>query len=211
MLLDKPQNAQQYWNQRAELFSGYYTAPTLFDRVFRAGIYTRTAVALQVCQEHPGTTVLDIGSGPGENSIVFLKNSPVARLTGIDFAPSMNEAAMAACAEQAVSDRAEFVLGDFLTHDWRGQEFGVSVALGVLDYVAEAAEFLARIDEVTTRAFVISWPENGLRMLLRRRRYKCPVYHYTQSQVRQLHRDNCEISSLEFVKSRGGWVTIARK
>ena len=63
---------------------------------------------------------------------------------------------------------------------------------------------------VTNKAFVLSWPLNGLRMALRRYRYTCPVYHYNEADVRRLH-EGLNIKSLEIIPMQGGMVSIARK
>ena len=59
------QDARQYWDERSELFGNYYKEPSLFDKIFRKGIYTRIAVALRTCKQLENPTVLDIGAGPG--------------------------------------------------------------------------------------------------------------------------------------------------
>src|SRR3982074_2407620 len=82
---------QQYWDVRSELFANYYKKPSLFDKLFRKAVYVRTAVALQTIKDYDGATVLDIGSGPGVNSVTWLKNTNADSLLGIDFAESMNE------------------------------------------------------------------------------------------------------------------------
>ena len=173
-------------------------------------MYTRTAVALKVIKEYGECTVLDIGSGPGVNSVTWLKNTNAKHLLGIDFAENMNEYARKNTKEEGVGDRAEFIEGDFLTYDFKGQKYDVSVAVGVLDYVKEAKEFIEKMDKVTNKAFVVSWPLNGLGMALRRRRYTCPVYHYNEADVRRLH-EGCDIKSLENIPTQGGMVSIARK
>ena len=57
---------------------------------------------------------------------------------------------------------------------------------------------------------MISWPEDGVRMALRRRRYTCPLFHYSVSDIKDLH-SQAGISRLELIKIGGGWATIARK
>ena len=204
------QSAQQYWDVRSDLFANYYKKPSMFDKLFRKAVYTRTAVALKTIQQYPGCTVLDIGSGPGVNSVTWLKNSTASHLLGIDFAESMNEYARKNAAAEGVGDRCEFIEGDFMKHDFGGKKFDVSAAVGVFDYIEDAAGFIKKMDEVSNKAFVISWPENGLRMMLRRQRYTCPVFHYNEENIRQLH-SLCHVANLEIVRTQGGWVTVARK
>jgi SAM-dependent methyltransferase len=203
------QTAQQYWNIRSELFANFYKAPSLFDKTFRKAVYFRAAVALKTIKEFSKPTILDIGSGPGLNSVSWLKNSDATFLLGIDFAESMNEYARQAAKAEGVEERCRFIQGDFLTYNFN-EQFDVSVAAGVLDYIKDAENFIKKMDIVTAKAFVVSWPEDGLRMMLRRYRYDCPVYHYTTDEIKRLH-EGCDLKKLELLDTPGGWVSIARK
>ena len=69
---------------------------------------------------------------------------------------------------------------------------------------------LKKMSDVTNKAYVVSWPENGLRMMLRNYRYDCPLYHYTETELQRLH-EACNPSKLNIVKSEGGWITVALK
>lgn len=202
--------AQQYWDVRSDLFANYYKKPSLFDKTFRKAVYVRTAVVLKTVKEFDQPTVLDIGSGPGVNSVTWLKNSNAKFLLGIDFAESMNEYARRNAEAEGVGGRCKFIAGDFLKHDFKGEKFTVSAACGVLDYVKESREFMQKMDAVTSGAFVVSWPENGLRMALRRYRYTTPVYHYDEAAIRKLH-EGLNIKSLEIIPMQGGRMSVARK
>ncbi len=202
--------AQQYWDVRSDLFANYYKKPSLFDKLLRKAVYTRTAVALKVIKECGKCTVLDIGSGPGVNSVTWLKNSEATFLLGIDFAENMNEYARKNAENEGVGERCKFVEGDFLTYDFHNEKYDVSVAVGVTDYVKDMDVFLKKMDAVTNKAFVLSWPLNGLRMALRRYRYTCPVYHYNEADVRRLH-EGLNIKSLEIIPMQGGMMSVARK
>ena len=209
--MSKPiHTAQQYWDVRSDLFANYYKKPSMFDKAFRKAVYVRTAVVLKTVKEFDQPTVLDIGSGPGVNSVTWLKNSNAKFLLGIDFAESMNEYARKNAEAEGVGGRAKFIAGDFLKHDFKGEKFTVSAACGVLDYVKESREFMQKMDAVTTGAFVVSWPENGLRMALRRYRYTTPVYHYDEASIRKLH-EGLNIKSLEIIPMQGGRMSVARK
>lgn len=202
--------AQQYWDVRSDLFANYYKKPSFFDKMFRKAVYTRTAVALKVIKEFGKCTILDIGSGPGVNSVTWLKNSEASFLLGIDFAEKMNEYARKNAANEGVGTRCKFVEGDFLTYDFGVDKYDVSVAVGVTDYVKDMDVFLKKMNAVSNKAFVLSWPLNGLRMALRRYRYTCPVYHYNEADVRRLH-EGLNFKSLEIIPMQGGMVSVARK
>jgi ubiquinone/menaquinone biosynthesis C-methylase UbiE len=201
--------AQQYWDVRSDLFANYYKKPSLFDKLLRKAVYTRTAVTLKVIKENGKCTVLDIGSGPGVNSVTWLKNSEASFLQGIDFAENMNEYARKNAENEGVGARCKFVEGDFLTFNFN-DKYDVSAAMGVSDYVKEMDVFLKKMDAVSNKAFVVSWPLNGLRMALRRYRYTCPVYHYNEADVRRLH-EGLNIKSLEIIPMQGGMMSVARK
>jgi cyclopropane fatty-acyl-phospholipid synthase-like methyltransferase len=201
--------AQQYWDVRSDLFANYYKKPSLFDKLLRKAVYTRTAVTLKVIKEYGKCTVLDIGSGPGVNSVTWLKNSEATFLLGIDFAENMNEYARKNAENEGVGARCKFVEGDFLTYNFN-EKYDVSAAMGVADYVKEMDVFLKKMDAVSNKAFVVSWPLNGLRMALRRYRYTCPVYHYNEADVRRLH-EGINIKSLEIIPMQGGMMSVARK
>ena len=201
--------AQQYWDSRSDLFANYYKKPSLFDKLLRKAVYTRTAVALKVIKGCGKCTVLDIGSGPGVNSVTWLKNSEATHLLGIDFAENMNEYARKNAETEGVGARCKFVEGDFLTYNFT-DKYDVSAAMGVSDYVKEMDMFLKKMDAVSNKAFVVSWPLNGLRMALRRYRYTCPVFHYNEADVRRLH-EGLNIKSLEIIPMQGGMMSVARK
>jgi SAM-dependent methyltransferase len=206
------ETAQTYWDARSDLFGNYYKKPSLFDRIFRKGVYERQAVAVKACKEIPNAKVLDIGSGPGINSVSLIKNANASHVFGIDFAEHMIEYAKNAAKEEGVLDKTEFVLGDALTYNFGDRKFDYAYALGVFDYIENAQALLSRMIALAGRSVMASWPENGLRMSLRRYRYTCPLYHYTEEDILKLH-ENAGIprDKVEVIRIGGGWATIARK
>src|SRR5262245_58215342 len=110
--MSKPvHTAQEYWNVRTELFASYYKRPSWFDKIFRKAVFLRTAVAMKTIREFDRPTILDIGSGPGVNSVTWLKNSNAKALLGIDFADAMVEYARRNAAAEGVGDRCRFERG----------------------------------------------------------------------------------------------------
>ena len=208
----KTETVQSYWDARSDLFGNYYKKPSSFDRVFRKGVYERQAIAVKACKEIPNASVLDIGSGPGVNSVSLIKNAGASHIFGVDFAQHMIDYAINTAKEEGVADKCTFVLGDVLTYDFGGKKFDYSYALGVFDYVEDAQALLSRMSQLSTKSFMASWPENGLRMALRRYRYTCPLFHYTEQQIKNLHK-NAGISAdkLEIIRIGGGWATVAHK
>ena len=211
--MSKKETAQDYWNIRSDLFANYYVKPSLFDRVFRKAVYGRASVVMRTIEEYPDPHVLDVGSGPGVNSVTWLKNVEKASLLGIDFAPSMIDFSNSLIEKEGLQDRARFVLGDFMDYDFGDEKFDVTAAVGVFDYIENAKQFLAKMRDVTTPggALVTSWPKNGIRMALRRYRYTCPVYHYTEDQLFKLH-ESLGITDVAIARAgNAGWTLVANK
>jgi SAM-dependent methyltransferase len=142
--------------------------------------------------------------------VTWIKNSNASFLLGIDFAESMNEYARNNAKAEGVDSRCKFVQGDFFTYDFGADRFTVSVAVGVVDYVKDTVALMKKIDALTSGAIVVSWPENGLRMALRRYRYTTPVYHYNEADIRRLH-EGLSIKSLDLLPMQGGIMSVARK
>ena len=207
-MTSKTTSVQNYWDKHSGLFGEYYKNPTWFDRTFRKAIFLRAMIAIDVCAELKSPSVLDIGSGPGVNSVALVKKGGASRLTGIDFAPNMIELARGHADSEGVGDKCEFIEGDFMRHDFKLESFDLAVALGVFDYIGEPEAFLGRMRRVAKKALVASWPENGLRMFLRKLRYSCPVYPYTEQRIRELHR-NAGAPAVDLIKIPGGWVSRA--
>ena len=208
----KTETVQSYWDARSDLFGNYYKKPSSFDRIFRKGVYERQAIAVQACKEIPNAKVLDIGSGPGVNSVSLIKNAGASHIFGVDFAQHMIDYATNTAKEEGVGDKCTFVLGDVLTYDFGGRKFDYTYALGVFDYVEDAQVLLSRMSQLSTGSFMASWPENGLRMALRRYRYTCPLFHYTEQQVKDLHKKaGIPADKLEIIRIGGGWATVAHK
>ena len=211
-MLKKTQSVKNYWDERSELFSNYYIQPSLFDKIFRKGIYKRIAISISCCKKIHNASVLDIGSGPGINSVNFIKNANASFVLGIDFSPNMVDHAKEFVKSEGVNDRCKFILGDALVYDFGDEKFDFIAALGVFDYISSPQELITRISILCENSFVISWPKNSLRMWLRRKRYTCSLFDYTYDQVLALHiKAGIKNENIEIISGKGGFITIARK
>lgn len=208
-MIKKKTDTQSYWNARSLKFANYYENPTRFDLIFRKGIFRRFDRAVKLCNSFENPTILDIGSGPGINSVNLLKLVKGSNVTGIDFAPNMNTYAEEFAKLNSVSDSCEFIEGDFLEYEWKGKKFDVTLALGVFDYVDRPEDFIIKMSNTTKKAFLISWPNNGLRMLLRKIRYTIPVHHYSENEILELH-DKCSaVKKVIVYKGSAGFASVA--
>ena len=80
---------KDYWQRHARTFAGLYEKPTWFNRVFRRALYLRTEMVLEEISQKPGATVLDVGCGPGRNSILFVKKGVASSVLGVDLSENM--------------------------------------------------------------------------------------------------------------------------
>lgn len=185
---------QRFWNKSAIEFDAIYTGQNksvfqrTLDHVFRKDIYERFDWIMTHAGPLEGKTVCDAGCGSGRFVAEFARRG-VARAVGIDVAPNMLTLARELAAVKGVSSLCEFVCADVA--DWdSSRNFDITVAVGLWDYIAFPAARLGRIRQVTNERFLSTWPRYWTwRMPIRKLRLgiaNCPVYFFTESQVRQL-------------------------
>lgn len=204
MAQDETRQVAQYWDRIATEFDAIYTgkknplARTL-DRLLRRDMYERFDWVMGKGGDARNLTVCDVGCGSGRFVNALAQRG--ARVTGLDFAPTMLELARKLVTESGVADRCNFVLSDVL--DWKtGEKFDLVIAIGLWDYVADPLGRLEVIRRITRGRFLSAWPRAGTwRAAIRKQRLKlagCPVYFWTLSQVEEyLRRAGFVISSSE--------------
>src|SRR5262249_55422611 len=144
---------KDYFDVHRGDWDGIYSAPAgslqwRINRRFRRAVWKRMLVALDACTPIEGRSVLDIGCGTGELGL-RLAAAGAARVLGVDRASEMVRTAEEHARRRELAGACEFVAADFTTHDFRGETFSYTVALGVLDYVPDSAEFLDRMWSLT--------------------------------------------------------------
>ena len=100
----------------------------------------------------------------------------------------------------------------FVPYDFGQEKFDYACALGVFDYIEDAGALLSRMSALTTHSFMASWPENGVRMALRRHRYTCQLFHYTAQDILAVHNHaGIPVGNVQRIRIGGGGATVARK
>lgn len=200
MTLDSTKVAS-YFQRRADKFDALYERERTFyyftNQLFRRGLYQRVELTLAALDGLENFTVLDVGSGSGRNSALFIE-AGARRVLGIDVSPRMVELANEYTKSNNVQG-CEFKVADFLQEDL-SEKFDAVIALGVYDYTAEPEVWLRRMMSFSKNRVIASFPGTSLiRSPFRRFRYSlrnCPVYFYTRPQLEQLAK-NCGLKQFE--------------
>lgn len=205
MAQDEARQIAEYWDKIAPEFDSIYTgkknpvARTL-DRWLRRDMYERFHWVMRKAGNGSSQTICDVGCGSGRFVSPLAQKG--ARVTGLDFAPTMLKMAQELVEHDGVADRCDFVLSDVL--DWKtDRKFDMVIAIGFWDYVAEPLPRLKVIRSITKDRFLSAWPRAGTwRAAVRKARLKaagCPVYFWTRAEVDDLLQragfrvESCEI------------------
>jgi SAM-dependent methyltransferase len=197
-------SAQRYFDRVPKQWDAFYSHENWFkyltNRLLRKGLYERYKLTFEHSGDLSGAKVLDIGCGSGRYSIECAKRK-ADRVVGIDFAPSMIKFSQEMARQMKVSDKCEFICGDFLTYPFE-ESFDIILALGFFDYIKNPEQPFKKIAQMNPRKFVASFPKfTPIWGLQRTIRYhyikKCPIYNYTREQLEQLYSEapfkNCLI------------------
>lgn len=160
---------------------------SLLNRVFRRSMRLRFEKTLAGCHPLEGRTVIDVGCGPGHYSVALARLG-AAHVVGVDFAPGMLSLAAEQASAAGVADRCEFVQADFLEQPEQ-QQFDYAVVMGVMDYVADPAAFMAKVLRLTRGRAFFSFPVAGGLLAWQRQlryRHRCRLFLYSESRLREL-------------------------
>jgi 2-polyprenyl-3-methyl-5-hydroxy-6-metoxy-1,4-benzoquinol methylase len=157
------------------------------DDVWRGVVRRRFDLTLERLAPLEGKRILDVGCGSGRYCIAFASGGAV-HVTGLDLAPEMLELARQHAQRAGVTDICEFRLAQFPESEsgaW--MSYDCCTAMGYFDYVANPAQHLRRMRELTTGTIIASFPKSsGFRSLVRRARFRvmrCPLFLYRRERV----------------------------
>lgn len=159
------------------------------NKLLRKGLINRYDFTFDSCGDVDGLSVLDIGSGTGRYSVEFAKRG-ANKVVGIDFAPKMVDFSRNIAKDMGVSNKCEFVCGDFLTNEFH-QKFDIIIAVGFFDYIKETDKVFRKISDFKPKIFIASFPSfTPIWGIQRHIRYywikKCPIFNYNYEKLEEL-------------------------
>jgi SAM-dependent methyltransferase len=209
--MEKSSNATElvrdHFREKASSFDSLYDEEHLLQRAVRPGLLKRRDFAIDVIREYSAPRVLDIGGGSGRVGELALE-AGAGEYVNADIAQEMLDLSKQRLAR--FGDKVKLVHGDFLTAPLDGS-FDVVLALGFFDYQSDAHVFVRRIAELCGKSVtpaepaspssgiasdalgsaVASFPRwSWLKGPVRKLRYEvvnnCPIYDYTERELRFL-------------------------
>jgi 2-polyprenyl-3-methyl-5-hydroxy-6-metoxy-1,4-benzoquinol methylase len=160
------------------------------DRNFRSDMYIRFEETFRVFGDLKDRGVLDIGCGSGPYVLEAFHRG-AAHVTAVDPAPGMLALVRNRLEIAEFAQRCELVEGLFPGVSLRQHD--MVIVMGVMDYVADAAGFLAALRPLVGSKAALSFPsKHWFRTPFRKIRYRlrrCPVYFYDEPQIRDLCRN----------------------
>jgi SAM-dependent methyltransferase len=174
---------------KARQFDDLYEDERLLVRLLRPGLFRRRQLAVDTVRAYEQPQVLDVGCGSGRIG-EFVLDAGASRYVGIDFSEPMIELAEERL--RRFGARVELLTDDFLAAPIDGR-FEVVLALGLFDYLPNAAPFIARMFELCAPGgrVVASFPAwSLLKGPVRKVRYEwigdCPIFNYRDHQLHSM-------------------------
>jgi SAM-dependent methyltransferase len=198
---------REHFRRKAFSFDHLYDEEHALQRLLRPGLFNRRELAVSIAREYEEPSVLDVGGGSARVGEHMLE-AGASRYVDVDLSDTMLELAKQRL--QRFEDRVELVQADFLSAPMAGP-FDIVLALGYFDYIENAPAHIRRISELCGGTAVASFPRwtwtNGP---LRKVRYevinRCPIFDYTESQLRELFSD---FAKVEIQPGRSGFLLRA--
>lgn len=180
---------REHFRKKAFSFDRLYDEDHPLQRALRPGLHLRRRLATDIVREYERPRVLDVGCGSGRAAEDVLE-AGASDYVGVDLAGPMLALARERLAR--FGDAVTLVEGDFLAEPLEGP-FDVVLALGLFDYQAEPERLVRRMRDRTAPggSIVASFPRwSWLKGPVRKLRYEvladCPIFDYTERELRFL-------------------------
>jgi cyclopropane fatty-acyl-phospholipid synthase-like methyltransferase len=202
--LDEAAGVRDYFDSHSDDFDSIYEESRkskirqVRDRLSRQTVLDRLTFVMDRYRSERPKSVLDVGCGGGRFAVPLAREG--ATVTGIDFAPDMIRIAEEYAASEGVPERCTFLATDY--QSWKAEsEFDFSLGIGLFDYVRDPRDLVHKMRLDTSQELIASFPQKYHPLVplrtVRLRSQGCPVFFYTESDVRQLVAPEFEIKSLE--------------
>ncbi|UCC39018.1 MAG: class I SAM-dependent methyltransferase [Candidatus Aminicenantes bacterium] len=185
---------ESHFDRKYREFDAFYREKKGFfsrmiDAVFRRSMQLRFEKVIAGAAPYKKRSVLDVGCGTGRYSVALALKG-IKRALGIDFASNMIDAANDLARHLNVHHICQFMKADFMAIDF-AETFDHVFAMGVLDYVEHPVPLVRKMVDLAERSVMISFPsKKGIvqrfRKQLFRKVKKCPVFFYSNEDVRQI-------------------------
>ena len=180
---------QAFFHQYANDFDAIYSnrsglINSIVNGLFRKSMKLRYLKSIEACQPIQGTTVLDVGCGPGHYAITLAQRG-AAQVLGIDFAEGMLQVAAEHARAAGVGHCCEFRQADFLQFS-AAEPFDYVILMGFMDYMPEPSPVIEKALSLARLKALFSFPVAGGPLAWQRKlryRNRCELYMYTRDQL----------------------------
>ena len=210
------QQVRDHFHADAQRFDAIYNenkgpVEKFVDCVWRGVVVRRLELTLQHFAPLAGKSAIDVGCGSGRFCLAYAEQG-AARVLGVDFAPAMIQIANDYAKRLKIEDRCEFRVGAF-PEAVTGETFDYSSANGFFDYIEHPVPIIKAMKDITRERMVMSFPKaNEWRVPLRKMRFKrlgCPLFLYTEPQVKQILKD-AGLTQYEWINMDRDYLVVAR-
>ncbi len=160
----------------------------LLDRFFRQSMRIRFNHSIRHAAAAQIQTVLDVGCGGGVYTEALLEKGK--QVMAIDIAEGMLDLARTKTQRFSGTGQVQFVLADYLTHDFKGHQFDAAILTGFFDYIQSPLDVFRKLKTDVKKEIYMSFPKTGgllaWQRKIRYQRRNCPLYYYAEKDIRNL-------------------------
>ena len=186
----------------------------ILNKFFRKGMIERFKLVLKECNFNK--KILDIGCGSGHMSLNLAEKG--SDITGIDYSKHMLHLAkdyLRIYKEKRKKNtelKIKYIYCDFMENYNVKEQFDITLALGLFDYIKNPLPFLKKMKGLTKEKMIISYPSKYSIQVPIRKLWlltkKCPVYFYTKKKILSMFH-SIYIKDFKIMKIPAGFFVVA--